>query len=333
MHIHALKVEEWAEQVYGSLKDGVGRFGWSYMKDDNGLALGDADLNRLKSKIASTGWETLTRDEQDRYQPFLLELQDGDYVVYINVPLWGRCTVARVTGPYYWKHIDDDFNHCFHVGPYSIRDFDRNTEIVHPALSTRLKLQGKHWRIYVEDEFQSLLTGLDAGGIPKRRTPWTNAKLLGREAEPFLLEITRRVQHVNPNYDLEGLLELVFKAIPGVRNVVWQGGAGDRGADLIVEFEGGLPHPALQTQHKCVVQAKSYCGDHWDTRAVGDVRRAFVAYPDADMGLIVSTADSSTEALDKAIKELRQASGKRVELLIGPDLARFLLRFGGGVIE
>jgi hypothetical protein len=96
MHIHALKVEEWAEQVYRSLKDGVGRFGWSYMKDDNGLPLGDADLNRLKSKITSTGWETLTRDEQDRYQPFLLELQDGDYVVYINVPQWGRCRPSNI---------------------------------------------------------------------------------------------------------------------------------------------------------------------------------------------------------------------------------------------
>jgi hypothetical protein len=59
MPIHALKVEEVAEQVYGSLKGGVGRFGWSYMKDDNGLPLGDADLHRLKLKIASTGWGLL----------------------------------------------------------------------------------------------------------------------------------------------------------------------------------------------------------------------------------------------------------------------------------
>ena len=148
----------------GSLKDGVGRFGWSYMKDDNGLPLEDADLNRLKSKIASTGWEKLTWDEQDRYQSFLLELHDGDYVVYINVPQWG--VHAWVTVPYYWKHIDDDFNHCFPVDPRSIRDFDRNSGIVHPALSTRLKLQGKHWRIYAENDFESLLAGLDAGKHP-----------------------------------------------------------------------------------------------------------------------------------------------------------------------
>jgi hypothetical protein len=153
---------------------------------------------------------------------------------------------------------------------------------------------GKHWRIYVEDEYQSLLKALEAGGIPQPLTPEMIAKLLGREVEPFLLQITRRVQHVNPNFDLEGLLELVFKAIPGVHNVTRKRGRADRGADLIVEFEGGLPHPAFQTQHKCVVQAKSYSGDHRDTRAVEDIRRAFIAYPDADMGLIVSTAESST---------------------------------------
>ena len=56
-----------------------------------------------------------------------------------------------------------------------------------------------------------------------------------------------------PNYGLEALLEIVFNNIPGVRNVTRQGGAGDHGADLIVEYEGGIPHPAFQTQHTCVV--------------------------------------------------------------------------------
>ena len=46
----------------------------------------------------------------------------------------------------------------------------------------------------------------------------------------------------------------------------------------------------------------------------------------------VSNAAASTKAFDDAIEALRQSLGKRVELLIGGDVARFILRFGGGVI-
>ena len=331
--IFALKGDkDWAEAVFDDLKKGVGRFGWSYLEED-GEALGDADLRRLKAKVDSDGWKSLTKDEADRYQVFLLELKPDDWVVYVNVPRWGRCTVAQVAGPYYWNASDWDFNHRFPVVASSVRDFDRNDAIVPAALSARLKLQGRYWRIYAQEEFNALREGLLSGAAPQPRTPQINASRLGREIEPLLQTITQQVQRSNPNYDLEALLELVFSAVPGVRRVVRQGGAGDHGADLIVEFEGGLPHPVFQTQHTCVVQAKSYTGLHWDTRAVEDIKRAFDRYPSADMGLIVSTANASTEKVDIAIAELRRSSGKRVELLIGADVARLILRFGGSVLS
>ena len=60
------------------------------MQADNGTPLGDADLRRLKTKIDAQGWGSLTIDEQARYQALLLELRPGDYVIYVNVPEWGR---------------------------------------------------------------------------------------------------------------------------------------------------------------------------------------------------------------------------------------------------
>jgi hypothetical protein len=337
VQVYALKGDaDWAETISNSLKAGVGRFGWSYMKADDGTPLGDADLRRLKTKIDAQGWGSFTIDEQARYQAFLLELRRGDYVIYVNVPEWGRCTVAQVKAPYYWEcngAADSDFNHRFRVDPATIYEFDRNDASVAPALSARLKLQGRYWRIYATEEFNALLASLKAGVSPQPRTAQSNASLLSREIEPLLKDITKKVQRTSPNYDLEALLELLFAKVPGVRKVTRQGGAGDHGADLIVEFEGGLPHPVFQTQHVCVVQVKSYVGEHWDTRAVDDIGRAFVRYPNADMGLIISTADSSTKALDDAIARLRNSSGKRVEILIGADVARFLLRFGGEVLE
>jgi len=167
MQVYALRVEERAKEVYASLGSGVGRFGWSYMHNENGTPLDDADLTRLKSKIDDAGWNSLTKEDQDRYQAFLLDLKEGDWVVYINVPTYGRCTVARVIGPYYWQHIGDDFNHCFPVDPKSVHDFDRNAGFVHPYLRARLVLQGKKWHIYAVDEFKALLKALESHPPPR----------------------------------------------------------------------------------------------------------------------------------------------------------------------
>jgi len=173
MQVFALKGDlDWSERTYASLQAGEGRFGWSYMIGDDGKPLGDADLRRLKSKIDTTGWNTLTKDEQDRYQSFLLDLKDKDWVIYVNVPKWGLCTLAQVTGPYYWEQKDQDFNHCFPVDPKSVREFDRNYTIVYPYLSARLKLQGRFWRIEAEEEFKALLAGLDSSDVRQIRTPY-----------------------------------------------------------------------------------------------------------------------------------------------------------------
>src|SRR5208337_2174503 len=103
--------------ILGSLKGGEGRFGWSYNEN--------ADLRKLAQRIQTAGWDSLSDDEKDCYQPFLLDIKAGDYVVYINIPDWGKCTVAKVTGSYEWRFDDDDFNHRFPVDPKFIHVFDR----------------------------------------------------------------------------------------------------------------------------------------------------------------------------------------------------------------
>jgi hypothetical protein len=262
----------------------------------------------------------------------LLDLKEGDYVVYINLPEWGKCTVAQVTGPYEWRFEDDDFNHRFPINPASVYVFDRNDAIVHPALRSRLKLQGRWWRIYLENEFEALLKSLKEGIRPTPRTREVNLRFLSNEIQPFLSSITERIHHTHPNYDLEALFAEVFRKLPGVVDVRWQGGAGDHGADILVTFEAGLPIPGLENESTLVVQVKSFEGEHWDTRAVEDIRRAFEHYPEASMGLIVSTASASTTALDNALDKLKEETGKPVALLIGPDVAAFLLRFGARLL-
>lgn len=196
----------------------------------------------------------------------------------------------------------------------------------------RLKLQGRWWRTYLKDEFNELLEALKGGISSTLRTPASNLRFLSNEIQPFLLNITRRIQHTHPNTDLERLLTEVFKKFPGVTEVKWQGGAGDHGADILVTFREGLSIPGLEKQSLLVVQVKSFEGKHWDTQAVEDIRRAFEYYRDANMGLIISTADSSTPVFEEALDRLRQESGKPVALLLGPDVAALLLRYGARLL-
>jgi hypothetical protein len=322
--IYALKgSSEWCD-IKNSLKNGEGRFGWSYIES--------ADLKELQKRVDEKGWDSLIDEEKDCYQAFLLDLKAGDYVVYINVPEWGKCTVAKVTGQYQWKFEDADFNHRFPVDPSSVYVFDRNDASVHPALRSRLKLQGRWWRIYLKDEFIELLEVHKKGVTPSVRTPESNLRFLSNEIQPFLLSITQRIHRTHPNYDLECLIVEVFKKIPGVIDVKWQGGAGDHGADILVTFDGGLPIPGLEKQHVLVVQVKSYEGDHWDTRAVEDIKRAFDHYREASMGLIISTANAITTPVEQELDKLKEESGKPVSILVGPDVAAFLLRYGAKLL-
>ena len=327
MTIYALRIADDTEvvgQVFNSLQVGEGRFGWSYVPT--------ADLRELRERINESGWETLDEPEQDCYQDFLLDLRNGDHVVYINVPEWGQCTLARVTGEYEWRYEDDDFNHRFPVDPQSVRTFDRNADIVAAALSLRLKLQGRWWRIYTQAEFGRLLESLRDGTVPGYRTAETNVEELTTQLRPLFTEIAGKIQHTHPGKDLEALMERVFRSVPGVQDVRRQQGRADHGADLLVELEYGTI-PGLVESRTLVVQVKSYWDKLTATTAVDDIRRAFEHYSDADMGLVVSTAERAGEKFERALEELQEESQKPVSLLIGADLAAFVLRYGGAFLE
>ena len=331
MTIYAMRVKDdqkVVDKVHSSLRSGEGRFGWSYERT--------ADLRELRERIKRSGWDSLNGDEKECYQDFLLRLQGGDYVVYINVPQWGQCTLAKVTGGYEWRYEDDDFNHRFPVDRQSVRKFDRNSDIVPAALCARLKLQHRWWTIYAEPEFDSLLQSLRRGGQANPRSPETNLKELSQGIRPVFSKIAETIQHTHPGKTLEPFVEEVFNRVPGVKSVKRKEGRADHGADLVVEFEF-VPIPGLVQTQTLVVQIKSYTDTHVDTGAVDDIRRAFKYYDEhgqrTDMGLIVSTAESSGEALEQELEKLQKESKKPVSLLIGADLAGFVLKYGGGSVE
>ena len=96
------------------------------------------------------------------------------------------------------------------------------------------------------------------------------------------------------------------------------------GADLRVIFEW----LGIQEQRTCVVQVKSFARRECEETkvSVDQIRKALHSW-DADMGIIVSTASSSSEkALDKALdRTAGRLHGKPVSwsCYIGEDVAAF----------
>lgn len=325
MTIYALREsdeEEYVKKVFDSLKGGEGRFGWSYEKS--------ADLRQLHERVERSGWASLSKHEKECYQDFLLRIQDGDYVVYINVPRWGRCTLAKVTGEYVWRYEDEDFNHRFPVDPESVATFDRNNaKLVHPALSKKLKLRGRWWTIYAEHEFRLLLDQLPESTEFESKSPVTNLRYLSEDIRPHLEKIACQIHDTHRDKDLEPLVKGVFERVPGVKSVEQRKGSADKGADLLVELEVGGISGLAQT---LVVQVKSYEDKHDDSGAVDQIRKA-LQYHGADMGLIVSTAESAGKNLEQALRKLNNDLEKPVSLLIGADLAAFFLHYGGDLFR
>ena len=320
--------KEYVEKVFNALKGGEGRFGWSYVET--------ADLRKLRERYEQSGWDNLNKEEKDCYQEFLLRLRNGDHVVYINVPEWGQCTLAKITGEYEWRYEDGDFNHRFPVDSASVQTFDRNGDNVPAALCARLKLQSRWWTIYVEPEFDRLLESLRKGDVTTQRSSETNLEELLLEIRPHFSEITKVIQHTHPGKDLEPFVGKVFERLPSVKSAERQEGRADHGADLLVEFEFGSIPGIVQTQ-TLAIQVKSYTGKQAETGAVKDLRRAFEYYESVgrpvDMGLIVSTAERAGEGFKDALDKLREESGKPVSLLIGADLAAFFLSHGGDLLR
>lgn len=144
--------------VCESLKQGISRFGWSY--------LDTADLNKLADKAD----EDCSDDECEIWEKscFLLDIEKGDWVVHINVPEKGKVTAGKVLSEYQFDQSrKGDFRHYFELDKDSIISFDRDDTRVPEVLLKRLKLQGRYWTIKVEDEFFEVIDGLKKDIINK----------------------------------------------------------------------------------------------------------------------------------------------------------------------
>lgn len=184
--------------IYDSLvKDGISRFLYSWY--DN------CDLNRLKNLQCYQ----MTADEQTTWNHAhkLLEFQIGDWICHINVPSYGKVTVAQITSEYFYQpDLPPNFHdgrHCFEVE--NIMTFDRNDKRIHNLISSRLKLQGALWQIDEEAEFFASLAEL-------KNSETLESPHFKREMQPMIDEILKIVNDV-PESQLIKILNSKYKTV------------------------------------------------------------------------------------------------------------------------
>jgi len=327
--VYAVKAEQKEgpviDALFQELRQGRARFGWSY--DDS------CDPRDLKARIVRSGWDSLSKREQEAIArtTFLLDVRPGDYFVYVNMPSYGRCTAVRIVdhegvGPDNLFHYtpewgdpsQDDFRSMLPCE--FLFDFDRNHDVVHPYLSRRLKLMGSHWTIGDTGKFEELLRDHQAGARGKAAD-----ERLREQIKEQLLTISDRIRQTYPEKNLESFVLGVLAQLPRVQDP--KKGPDVDGADLVFTFDGGIGTLGLERTEVCAVQVKCYEGVIDDIRAIEDVGRAFASGP-YTCGLIVTTAQSASEGFQAALDRLREESGKPVGLLLARNLAALFLRHG-----
>jgi len=283
--------KETPRQLYRSLTEGKSRFGYSHMDEDN-LLLPNKWVPRRRRPV------------------FLLQIAPGDWIVHVNVPEWGQCTAAPVVSGY---GFDDgagfSFRHYLEVDPTRLVTFDRNSPCVVPTVN--LRPRGPHQQIRAVEDFKQTLDNLKEG----------REATLGTKTHDHLRSIVQSIQQFYPRAKLEGFLAKVFRRVPGVVDVVENGGRWEYGADLIVTVHRSFGN--MDLQHRIVVQAKSFWGSHDDLKGVSQVRTA-IEHFNADAGMLITTGEPS-DKLEQDLKDLSEELERPIDLLAHTDVAKFIL--------
>lgn len=123
----------WLPLIFNDLQIGRARFGRCC-----------GDLRSLRSKKKRSAEEK----ECWRHTSFLLDLREGDFMIYVNIPERNQCTIVRVLAPYDYTEVWDpkqlgELQHMVHCQFIGV--FERDCVAVHPGLARRLKSKGWHW--------------------------------------------------------------------------------------------------------------------------------------------------------------------------------------------
>lgn len=285
------------------------------------------NIKNGKSRFGMFDQKKSLEDECYGKNSMLLTIKDGDWIVHINMPAYGKCVAVKAIGKY---QFDDgikcswgnDFNNFIPVDSQSYIEFYRRDPNIIPSvnLAPRRRIQ----RVLQVNDFLESIKNLKDGNYDFTKQANKNITHLQEKVKELLPQITTHIQRMNQSKEFEKFLDRIFSNMPHTVSV--QNGFGwrsDNGADLIVEFEN--PIIGINTTTKLVVQVKSYSGDHFDTHAIDQIIKGIQTYS-ADGGLLITTANE-TEVLEEYILEKSEEIGKTIDVIAGSDVAKFVLRY------
>ncbi len=278
------------------------RFGWSN-KDHHNLSRTENCNKNVNENFGDT--------------KFLLQVQEGDWIVHINCPAYGQCLAAKVISKYQWDQESSygDFRHFFSIDQNSIVKFDRNNPVISPAV--KLALPGKQWKIYEKENFEKSINRIIQGNQNHIDHLQESVHELTHD---FLKKTASEINKYYPNTKLEVFIKDLLKKIPGISNVMLNKERTQHGADIIF-YRDIIGNYGVRV----VAQVKSYKNPMDDITAINQIKEAIDHH--GGIGIIITTA---TEFSDKFIKELNNASqdaDQNIYLLNGVELARMVFTY------
>jgi hypothetical protein len=316
--------------IFSELSQGRLRQGWGYKPD--------LDLRRLRKKLSNG--KKLTDEEASAWRNRRLldtepdGLKPEDIVVLPNIPDQGRWVLARVSGPYSYAIADDpslegpDYGHIVPVTPIRGKDgaiavVEPDNEHVDARLRATMRNLSRMWSIdALGHAVEDLLAAIEGGA--DTQTPEPNAQKIESLFEALRNAAWTNIRAKYKGAELEQLVLPLFKRIYRDGRVEHWGGAGEKGADLIV-----FTQDPLGLEYKIAVQVKHHDGVHDDTHALEQIKEAREAHR-VDAGVVVTTALETSKAFDERRAALEVELGIDIRVIPRDELVELLMTYLGG---
>ena len=285
------------------------------------------DIKNGKSRFGMFEQSDSLRETWYGKNAFLLRVKDGDWIVHVNMPSYGKCVAIKTIGEYGFDEgmkcsWGNDFNNFIPVDPKTIIEFDRNDPNILPSVNLAPRRRAQ--RVLEVIDFLASIENLKAGKHDSTKKQDKSITHLQDKIKKLLPQITAHIQEMNKSKEFERFLHRIFSGMPDTVSI--QNGFGwrtDHGADLLVEFDN--PIIGVNVTTKLVVQAKSYSGHHFDTHAIDQIVEGINKY-NADAGLLITTANE-TEVLEEYLRKKAEEIGKTIDVIAGNEVAKFVLRY------
>ena len=307
--------------VFGELKAGRARIGWSYQ--DN------LDLRLLLGRIEQG--KQLNEDERaaKRCLGFLARVESEDYLLYPHQPVRGQFSVVQVTGEYDYSTEQDglgedfrSFRPCLLKTPEPVDMYD---EIVPSQLRHRLGRPGRFSQVYDTAplfRFLEYLHKKDTGKTDPNRISEMSLQRIHDELREKLPEALHR-EFSRADLSRQ-FCRVLFDRMGYTTDVHVQEGPYEAGSDVVVTVD----NPLLPGEFRIGVQVFSYEGDVQESALQPKLDQLLRGWETNSLnyGVLLTTGRCSEAAVAALRNHNKENPKRRVRLIEGDDLADLFLK-------